>query len=584
MESGGGRTQAGLMSTTTSPSEPDVREALKNIRRLARVGQLDLAADLAFSSLRLEDVESQDDADPEATARLGVLHSSILLTGGHAAESVAAAELVLSATTLPDELARAGELALLRGLTALGENERAWQHFGQILAGSAGDGALPGALAAGASLAWADGRVAEAVELCRSAIRRADRTGNSVISARSRLQLATMLTSLGEFVAAAELLAIASDQVERHDVVSRGAIRLIGARLELAAGNLDQAAERAREGLALVDRFGGRLYAPIGRSVLGSVGTMREDLEATTGQPDQCSGPSAPPVGLLGWAGCIWAEAHLVEARHGRRAALDVIDAACTSPANVNRLLLEEPSAAAWWVRCAIAEGDRWSAAAVVASAQVLGETNLAYPTLAAAAAHARGVFWRDLGALEEAIAAYRQPWAEASAAEDAGVTSTDPNAVARKLSHALTLYERVGATRDARRVKARACPPTSRQRRRNRARPISGWASLTATEHQICVLVAQGLTNARTAEELYLSRHTVDFHLRQIYRKLAINSRGRVDPTRGASGCERDDATTWCPVARCWPGVGRRANALNTIDHRKGRRGGLNEPVVHAS
>ncbi len=531
MESVAGRTQAGLMSTTTSPTGPDVREALKNVRRLARVGQFDLAADLAFSSLRLEDVEPQGDADPEATARLGVLHASILLTTGHAAESVAAAELVLSAATLPDELARAGELALLRGLTALGENERAWQHFGQILAGSAGDGALPGALAAAASLAWADGRVAEAVELCHSAIRRADRTGNSVISTRSRLQLATMLTSLSEFVAAAELLAIASDQAERHDVVSRGAIRLIGARLELAAGNLDQAAERAREGLALIDRFGGRLYAPIGHSVLGSVGTMREDLDATTGQPDQCSGPSAPPVGLLGWAGCIWAQARLVEAKHGRRAALGVVDAVCTNPANVNRLLLEEPSAAAWWVRCAIAEGDRWSAASVVASAQVLGETNLAYPALGAAAAHARGVFWRDLEALDEAIAAYRQPWAEASAAEDAGVTSTDPNAVARKLADALTVYERVGASRDARRVKARACPPTSRQRRRNRARPISGWASLTATEHRISVLVARGLTNARTAEQMYLSRHTVDFHLRQIYRKLAINS--RVELTR---------------------------------------------------
>ena len=38
--------------------------------------------------------------------------------------------------------------------------------------------------------------------------------------------------------------------------------------------------------------------------------------------------------------------------------------------------------------------------------------------------------------------------------------------------------------------------------------------------------LVALGLSNAQAASQLYLSRHTVDFHLRQIFRKLNIGSR----------------------------------------------------------
>jgi DNA-binding CsgD family transcriptional regulator len=38
--------------------------------------------------------------------------------------------------------------------------------------------------------------------------------------------------------------------------------------------------------------------------------------------------------------------------------------------------------------------------------------------------------------------------------------------------------------------------------------------------------LVAEGLTNRRVAARLFLSPHTVDSHLRHIFRKLDINSR----------------------------------------------------------
>jgi len=45
--------------------------------------------------------------------------------------------------------------------------------------------------------------------------------------------------------------------------------------------------------------------------------------------------------------------------------------------------------------------------------------------------------------------------------------------------------------------------------------------------------LVASGLTNRQVASELFVSPHTVGFHLRQIYRKLSIQS--RVDLARMA-------------------------------------------------
>ena len=53
----------------------------------------------------------------------------------------------------------------------------------------------------------------------------------------------------------------------------------------------------------------------------------------------------------------------------------------------------------------------------------------------------------------------------------------------------------------------------------------------LTDREREIAHLVAQGRSNKAIASALWLSPHTVDFHLRRVYQKLAISS--RVELTR---------------------------------------------------
>jgi DNA-binding CsgD family transcriptional regulator len=58
------------------------------------------------------------------------------------------------------------------------------------------------------------------------------------------------------------------------------------------------------------------------------------------------------------------------------------------------------------------------------------------------------------------------------------------------------------------------------------RDRPAFGWASLTESERFLAELIADGLTNKQAAARLILSRHTIDAHLRHIFRKLEINSR----------------------------------------------------------
>jgi DNA-binding CsgD family transcriptional regulator len=71
--------------------------------------------------------------------------------------------------------------------------------------------------------------------------------------------------------------------------------------------------------------------------------------------------------------------------------------------------------------------------------------------------------------------------------------------------------------------------------------RPGLGWSSLTGTEFTVAMLVAEGLTNREIATRMFLSPHTIDFHLRQVFRKLDIRS--RVELTRMM--LERDAETS---------------------------------------
>jgi|SRR4051794_1581585 len=53
-----------------------------------------------------------------------------------------------------------------------------------------------------------------------------------------------------------------------------------------------------------------------------------------------------------------------------------------------------------------------------------------------------------------------------------------------------------------------------------------SGWDSLTDQELAVARLVELALTNGQIARRLFLSPHTVNYHLRWIFRKLGIRSR----------------------------------------------------------
>jgi pimeloyl-ACP methyl ester carboxylesterase/DNA-binding CsgD family transcriptional regulator len=65
------------------------------------------------------------------------------------------------------------------------------------------------------------------------------------------------------------------------------------------------------------------------------------------------------------------------------------------------------------------------------------------------------------------------------------------------------------------------AAVPAARPRR-----PATGWEALTDAERRVADLVAGGLANGEVAERLYLSRYTVETHLKHVFAKLGLSSR----------------------------------------------------------
>ena len=90
------------------------------------------------------------------------------------------------------------------------------------------------------------------------------------------------------------------------------------------------------------------------------------------------------------------------------------------------------------------------------------------------------------------------------------------------QLRAALDTFERLGAVPWAEMARAELAATGETARRRHPA----ALTELTPQELQIALRIAGGVTTREAAAALFLSPKTIEYHLRNIYRKLAVTSR----------------------------------------------------------
>jgi DNA-binding CsgD family transcriptional regulator len=176
----------------------------------------------------------------------------------------------------------------------------------------------------------------------------------------------------------------------------------------------------------------------------------------------------------------------------------------------------------------------RWKADLVEAYARA-GRAGAAADALAgleprdgwARAAHARcrGLLGDDDAAFEEALALHDTPFETARTELCYGerLRRAGRRTEARsQLQAALGRFEALGARPWAERARAELGASGAHVRR---GEP-GATERLTPQELQVALTVARGATNREAAAALFLSPKTIEFHLRNIYRKLGIKSR----------------------------------------------------------
>ncbi len=298
--------------------------------------------------------------------------------------------------------------------------------------------------------------------------------------------------------------------------------------LHLAAGQLSAAREVIESLPAATRMRWTRIGCQIGMVTLARVAAHTGDRELlrqiNIEARDACQsgGPAVRREGLAALAHLAWHRGDIDEAR--RRLGPDFsLLLTPLWPVDLDHIVLA--------ARVADASADAELGARVLSAVDVLDSDKPTAPIFNAIAQQARAILGHDVDALVDAtslLGSLPRPLLHAAAAEDTGcvLAQTDPCKAVEALNSAFETFMACGATADAHRV-GRALRKLGVSRRVvARPRAKGGLDSLTETELKVAHLVAVGSTNRAVAQHLYISPHTVNTHLRNVFAKLGINSR----------------------------------------------------------
>lgn len=197
-------------------------------------------------------------------------------------------------------------------------------------------------------------------------------------------------------------------------------------------------------------------------------------------------------------------------------------------------------------VRCHLDLGDTAAALATVDRARALADAvpvrlaELTAQRSDAAVAMATGDAPRAVGLLRSALAAaesIRSPVYVAWCQELLGLAleaAGDPEGAADALAAASDASHELGAIRHRDRIDAdlRRLGRTVHRRTRRGAGGATGLDALTGREREVAELIHSHATNQEIANALFLSVKTVETHVRNIFNKLGVSSRGEIART----------------------------------------------------
>ncbi|HEX3514859.1 MAG TPA: AAA family ATPase [Trebonia sp.] len=496
------------------------------------------AADALTAAARLDDATAlvrtalARPQPPEADTRLRVVLSSILVLQGTPRDAMDETEAVLRQPDLTAETRAGIFVTQLQALSGLGENARAFSLAEDIRTASRelGDPAQAAALQVAAAINWDEGRLERGLRLISEAVRRARGISPDVRDYQPLLALAAMLIDVRRLEEAEGVILAASENMREFRPSALESVpAVLRARVELARGRTASAHAEAEKALTIADTFGVPPHGSLAHSLLSVIALRKGDLRAAglhiRSRPDV-----AHYITGHAWTESLLARARFIEASVGAETALQVLDGVYTDLPLRRHVLVGEPTASAWLARTALAAGRGELATGVARVADELARDNPGFDAMTVAAAHCGGIVGQDPELLAHAAASHRDPWARASAAEDLGtvlIAINDPDGAVECLDAALGGYGHASAERDLARIRRRLRKlGVRRQHRATGGRPATGWESLTEIEQMTATLVAEGLTNHQVADRMYVSAHTVAFHLKQVFRKLGIGSR----------------------------------------------------------
>lgn len=378
------------------------------------------------------------------------------------------------------------------------------------------------------ALAWQDGRLETALRKATEATA-VDCGGSHELCQLAHFWYVALLIKIGHLDAgrrALNAIEIRRDGFESPRVAA--ASHIVRGRLLFAGGHVDDAIAETETGLRMAERSDLRFLRAPCYTVMALGALRRADMRVCLEYVDRLAVEAQLGFGQAAGA---WVTAQAMEARSGVTSAADLVSGIVTSPFVLRQLLVSEPAAASWLVRASGKLGDPDLSKLSVEAASAASDEHPRFNVIKGAALHATGLLEGDAGKLREAADLYPDRWCGASALEDLASLLTKRHSEKEEavglLETALGVYNTVGARRDSSRV-ASKLREFGVRRGAIRTVKYAGLLpyKLTKTEFAVAELVSQGCSNGEVGRQLFISRHTVAFHLKKVFQKMNIASR----------------------------------------------------------